>query len=100
MATLPGEGGGEAFVNYRTAVFNAYYQAWKTPENTATSMAVADVKIVVARNGGFFPPISSPSPGDAAVDHSVQRALDRSNAKIAAFPAQADGHPKNLYHQI
>ena len=37
---LPGEGGGEAFVNYRTAVFNAYYQAWKTPEDTTQKLTV------------------------------------------------------------
>ncbi len=71
-----GEGGGEAFVNYRTAVFNAYYQAWKTPDGTTHNLAVTDAKIVVQRDGTVsFSEIVNKS-GDTAVDRSVQRALD------------------------
>ena len=71
-----GEGGGEAFVNYDTAIFNAYYRAWVTPDGTTHNLAVTDAKIVVQRDGTVtFAEIVNKS-GDAAIDRSVQRALD------------------------
>ena len=70
-----GEGGGEAFVNYDTAIFNAYYRAWVTPDGTTHNLAVTDAKIVVQRDGTVtFAEIVNKS-GDAAIDRSVQRAL-------------------------
>jgi hypothetical protein len=87
VATLPGEGGGDAFVNYRDAVFSAYYHAWKTPEASARSMAVADVKIVVSRNGDVLSSDFVSKSGDAAVDKSIQRALDQvERQKLPSFP--------------
>ena len=91
VVPLPGEGGGEAFVNYRTAVFNAYYQAWKTPEGTTRRLAVADVKIVVARNGDIISSEFVSKSGDPPVDQSVQRALDQvERQKLPPFPAGAE----------
>jgi hypothetical protein len=91
VATLPGEGGGDAFVNYRTAVFNAYYQAWKTPETGAHRLAVADVKIVVARNGDVISSEFVSKSGDAAVDQPVQRALDQvERQKLPPFPPKSE----------
>jgi len=90
VAALPGEGGGEAFVNYRTAVFNAYYQAWKTPEGTSRRLAVADVKIVVARDGAILSSEFVSKSGDPEVDQSIQRALDQvERQKLPPFPAGA-----------
>jgi outer membrane biosynthesis protein TonB len=90
VAALPGEGGGEAFVNYRTAVFNAYYQAWKTPEGTTRKLAVADVRIVVGRDGTILSSEFVSKSGDAVVDQSVQRALDQvERQKLPPFPAGA-----------
>jgi len=71
-----GEGGGEAFVNYRTAVFNAYYQAWKTPEGTTHNLPVTDAKIVVLRDGTVTLSEIVNKSGDTAMDRSVQRALN------------------------
>ncbi len=88
VLALPGENGGEAFVNYRTAVFNAYYQAWKTPEETARKLAVADVKIVVLRDGTVASSEFVNKSGDAAVDRSVQRALDAVK-QLPPFPTNA-----------
>jgi TonB family protein len=83
-----GEGGGEAFVNYRTAVFNAYYQAWKTPDGTTHNLAVTDAKIVIQRDGTVsFSEIVNKS-GDTAVDRSVQRALDAVR-RLPPFPPGA-----------
>jgi TonB family protein len=76
VVTLPGEGGGEAFVGYETAIYNAYYHAWKAPQQATGSLAAADVKIVVTRDGSIISAeLINPS-GDSAIDHSVQRALD------------------------
>jgi TonB family protein len=88
VVALPGEDSGEAFVNYRTAVFNAYYQAWKTPEDTSRKMAVADVKIVVARSGEILSCEFVSKSGDAAIDLSVQRALDAVK-QLPPFPPKA-----------
>jgi TonB family protein len=88
VVALGGEGGGEAFVNYRTAVFNAYYQAWKTPEETARKLALADVKIVVLRDGTIASSEFLNKSGDAAVDRSVQRALDAVK-QLPPFPPGA-----------
>jgi TolA protein len=81
-----GEGGGEAFVNYRTAVFNAYYHAWRTPDQTTHSHAVVDAKIVVLRDGTVTSSEFVSKSGDSAVDRSVQRALD-AVSHLPAFPA-------------
>jgi outer membrane biosynthesis protein TonB len=90
VATLQGEGGGEAFVNYRTAIFNAYFHAWKTPETAAHNKAVANVKIVVARNGDVLSSDIVTKSGDADVDKSVQRALDQvEREKLPPFPSSS-----------
>ncbi len=94
-----GEGGGEAFVNYRTAVFNAYYQAWKTPEGTTHNLAVTDAKIVVQRDGTVTLSEIVNKSGDTAVDRSVQRALDAVR-HLPPFPPGAAGCRAQLYYQI
>jgi TonB family protein len=88
VVTLPGEGGGEAFVGYRTAIYNAYFHAWKAPDDVAGSHASADVQILVARDGSIISAeIIKPS-GDAAVDRSVRRALDAVK-QLPPFPPAA-----------
>jgi len=76
VVPLPGLDGGEAFIGYRTAIFNAYYHAWNTPEATTHRTAVADVKIVVSRDGEIISSEFVSKSGDGAIDRSVQRALD------------------------
>ena len=97
MVALPGEGGGEAFVGYRTAIFNAYYQAWKPPEGTTRRSASADVRIVVARNGDLLSSEIVTKSGDSAVDQSVQRALDQvERQKLPPFPTGAEDTPRTF----
>lgn len=100
VVPLPGEGGsggGEAFVNYRTAIFNAYYQAWKTPESTTRRTALADVRIVVARNGDIISSEFVSKSGDSSVDQSIQRALDLvERQKLPPFPAGAEDTPRTF----
>jgi hypothetical protein len=90
VVPLPGDGGGDAFVNYRDAVFSAYYHAWKTPEASTRNTAVADVKIVVSRNGDVLSSDFVSKSGDPEVDKSVQRALDQvERQKLPRFPAES-----------
>jgi TonB family protein len=83
-----GEGGGEAFVNYDTVIFNAYYRAWTTPDVTTHNLADTYAKIIVQRDGTVtFAEIVNKS-GDTATDRSVQRALD-SVRHLPPFPPGA-----------
>jgi TonB family protein len=86
VVTLPGEGGGEAFAGYETVIYNAYYHAWKPPEDATSSQASADVKITVARDGSVLSAELVGPSGDAAIDRSVQRALDAVK-QLPPFPA-------------
>ena len=75
VAALPGDGGGEAFVNYGTAICNVYYNAWR-PEEPAHKLTPPAVKIVVSRNGHVTSAEFVAKSGDPLLDQSVQRALD------------------------
>jgi protein TonB len=88
VVELPGQGGGEAFTGYETAIFNAYYRAWKTPDETTDRLAAAEVKIVVARDGSIVSAEITGKSGDAAMDRSVQRALEAVK-ELPAFPEKA-----------
>jgi TonB family protein len=88
VVTVPGEGGGEAFTGYDTAVKSIYDQAWKSPDTTAQNLPPAEVKIVVARDGTIISAELIGTSGDATVDRSVERALN-SVSKLPAFPQGA-----------
>jgi TonB family protein len=75
VAALPGDGGGEAFASYDTAVCTVYYNAWR-PEDPARKVAAPVVKIVVSRNGNVTSSAFVSKSGDPLLDRSVQRALD------------------------
>ena len=64
-------------------------------------MAVADVKIVVSRNGNVLSSDFVTKSGDAAVDKSIQRALDQvERVEIASLPVRVLRRQKNLLPQI
>jgi len=87
VVPIPGEGGGEAFISYDTAVKSAYYNAWR-PEVTSHRLAVADVRIVVSRNGEITSSELVRKSGDPLLDRSVQRALDAVK-QLPPFPPNA-----------
>lgn len=88
VVPLPGLDDGETFVGYRTAIFNAYYHAWNPPDSSGRKNAVADVKIVVARDGSIISAEFVSKSEDAAIDRSVKRALD-AVPSLPPFPAGA-----------
>ena len=70
-------GGGEAYANYAQVVKAVYDQAWTAPDDTANDDAITKVTVTIASDGTVLSArIISPS-GDAQVDKSVQRTLDR-----------------------
>ena len=96
--TSPGENGGEAFVGYTNVIFNVYYRAWKTPDDTTHSSAIAHVKIVVMRNGDIISSEFVKRSGDSLVDKSVQRALDQvERQKLPPFPTTTQDTQRTFF---
>ncbi|MGO8925655.1 MAG: TonB family protein [Limisphaerales bacterium] len=81
-------GGGEVYAPYDDAVKSIYWHAWIPPEDTASDAAITKATVTIASDGTVLSArIITPS-GDASVDKSVQRALDRVTF-IAPFPEGA-----------
>jgi len=92
---LPGEGGGEAFVNYDSAVCNVYYNAW-TPEASPHKPTSPIVKIVISRNGNVTSAEFVAKSGDPLLDRSVQRALDAVK-EVPPFPPGSTDTERSLF---
>jgi TonB family protein len=76
VVDVPGESD-VASSSYKDTLATIYYNAWVTPEGVANDEADAIVKIIVASDGTVVSSrIITPS-GDAKVDDSVRRALNR-----------------------
>ena len=81
-------GGGEVYASYDAVVQSIYWHAWTPPEDTASDQAVTKVTVTIESDGTVLSArIINPS-GDASVDKSVQRTLDRVTF-IAPFPEGA-----------
>jgi protein TonB len=66
-----------AYANYASAVKSIYEQAWVPPDNADNDEANAKVSVTIANDGTVISAhIVTPS-GDAGVDASVQRTLNR-----------------------
>jgi TonB family protein len=74
-----------AYANYASIVKSVYTQAWVPPDDTASDDANVKVSVTIANDGSVISAhIVGPS-GDASVDRSVQKTLDRVS-EIAPFP--------------
>jgi TonB family protein len=77
-----------AYANYASVVKSVYEQAWVPPDNAQNDDANVKVTVTIARDGTVISArVLTPS-GDAGVDASVQRTLDRVTF-IAPFPKGA-----------
>ena len=81
-------GGGEAYAPYDDAVRSIYWHAWTAPEDSASDQAVTKVTVTIASDGTVLSSRIIKGSGDASVDKSVQRTLDRVTF-IAPFPEGA-----------
>jgi TonB family protein len=87
VVDAPGSGSA-AYANYRDFVGSKYYAAWTPPDDAANDDAITKVSVTIASDGTVVTSrIVGPS-GDAGVDNSIQRALDRVTF-IAPFPEGA-----------
>ena len=87
VVDAPGSGSA-AYANYRDVVGSIYYAAWTPPDDAANDDAITKVSVTIASDGTVVAArIITPS-GDAGVDNSIQRALDRVTF-IAPFPEGA-----------
>lgn len=77
--------GSVSYANYALAVKSIYDQAWTPPENMAIDDANTKVSVTISRDGRVVSSRIISRSGDARVDASVQRALDRVNF-VAPFP--------------
>ncbi len=81
-------GGGETYAPYASLVKAIYEQAWVPPDDTASDDAVVKVTVTIASDGKVTNArVIGPS-GDAKVDESVKRTLNRVQF-IAPFPEGA-----------
>ncbi len=86
---VPGLGGaGEPFAGYNEVVKSIYYRAWITQDTLAGHVAGPVARIVVARDGTILSAELTTPSGDASLDKSVDRALQRVT-KLPPFPAGA-----------
>jgi TonB family protein len=74
-----------AYANYASIVKSKYTQAWTPPDDTTTDDANVKVSITIANNGTVISAHIIGASGDASVDNSVQKTLDRVQL-IAPFP--------------
>jgi TonB family protein len=70
-------GGGIPYANFKQSVFSVYYNAWEPPARIANENAIAKASVTIDRDGTVINfQITAPS-GDADMDASVRRTLER-----------------------
>lgn len=74
-----------AYANYASIVKSIYDAGWTPPDNTASDDANVKVSVTISRDGSVVTSRITEKSGDASVDASVQRTLDRINF-IKEFP--------------
>jgi protein TonB len=77
-----------AYSSYRDALATIYYNAWVTPEGVANDEADTIVKIIIARDGTVVSSRIVTASGNAKIDDSVRRALNRVSF-VAPLPDQS-----------
>ncbi len=73
---IPGPGGA-AYANYADALASTYYHAWTLPDEASDDNASVKVKVTLARDGSVISARVIHSSGNAVLDRSVERALNR-----------------------
>ena len=80
--------GSVSYANYDSVVKSIYERAWAPPDNTESDDANTKVSVTIASDGTVLNSRIVTSSGDASVDASVQRTLDRVTF-IRPFPEGA-----------
>jgi TonB family protein len=87
--TNPGPGGGgEAYANYAQVVKSIYERSWIPSDDSTSDEAITKVSVTIRRDGSVASARIIKRCGEASIDQSVQRTLDRVKF-IAPFPEGA-----------
>ena len=81
---MPGTGS-VSYANYASVVKSVYEQAWTPPDDSSSDDAIIKVSVTIGNDGTVVSSRILDASGDARVDGSVQRTLDRVNF-VAPFP--------------
>lgn len=73
---IPGPGGA-AYANYADALASAYYHAWILPDEASDDNASVKVKVTLTRDGSIVSARVVRPSGNAPLDRSVERVLNR-----------------------
>ncbi|MEY4916217.1 MAG: TonB terminal [Verrucomicrobiota bacterium] len=84
---MPGAGS-VSYANYASVVKSIYERAWTPPDDTASDDANVKVSVTIAADGRVIESHVVDASGDAKVDGSIRRTLDRVTF-IAPFPEGA-----------
>jgi outer membrane biosynthesis protein TonB len=82
-------GGGPSYAGYSAWVRSVYERAWIPPEDASSEYATVEATVTIARDGTVVSRRIVTRSGDAAVDASVQRTLDRVTTVGRPFPEGA-----------
>ncbi|MGC8743744.1 MAG: energy transducer TonB [Verrucomicrobiia bacterium] len=86
---IPGfGGGGPAMINYTQLIMNLFDRAWTPPSEITDENLITEVRIIIHKTGKVVSARITKRSGNAAMDASVQRALD-SIESVPPFPSEA-----------
>ncbi len=80
---------GPSYASYAAWVWSYYKRAWVQPEDASSDDVTVEVSVTIASDGTVVARRIIKRSGDAAVDASVQRVLDRVNSVERPFPEGA-----------
>ena len=84
-----------SYANYASVVKSKYEAAWTPPDSAASDDANVKVSVTIGSDGSVISAHIVDASGDASVDSSVRRTLDRVNF-IAPFPDGATEKEKTF----
>ena len=79
-------GGGPAYAGYAAYVQAIYLAAWVPPDNASVDAAIAKATITIARDGTIISHSLTTRSGEAPIDSSILRALERVTTIGRPFP--------------
>jgi outer membrane biosynthesis protein TonB len=77
---------GPSSASYASWVRFVYFNAWVPPEDSNSDSAVAEATVTILRDGSVISSQFTNKSGDAQVDASIQRTLDRITSMKRPFP--------------
>jgi len=89
-------GGGIPYAGFNDALVSAYMRAWLIPDDLASSSAKVKVTVTLRRDGTVISTRIQSRSGNAELDASVQRALDKVTY-VAPFPDSVKDAQKTFW---